>query len=497
MNNKLVSLFDLIKLADNKELSEEYIPYLTGGKGSYRHNEILDVKALLKEGGWSERSASGFIMGYVIPNLGKEFDLLKITDETILNIELKSMMVPDQQIKKQLTENRHYLKILGKNVCSYCFVSSNRRFFKLVGDNLEEGAFGTEIIKLADFVPCATDSDAVLSPFNVLISPLNAPKDFWEGKYFLTEHQENIKSEILSYALSGPADKFFRLTGGPGTGKTLLLYDIAKDLANQGIKVMIVHSGLLCEGHNSLNTMSENLLVVPAKALGYREIRSAEVIMVDESHRLYESHLDKIERWVKKTKAICVFSYDSGQKLSHSEEKRNTVDRIEDLCGQYHANLRKCIRTNEEIDLFISCLRNKHHFKPSFSFPNVQIYFEPDAQEAVKRAKAAEPLGFTYISYTASFYDSSLDYQKGRLNTHSVIGQEFDGVCMIMDNHFCYENGVLRSVEHPSHDYIFDKLLYQGLTRARTKIMLFITDERLLRDVLSLVNHLKGRNDHS
>lgn len=93
---------------------------------------------------------------------------------------------------------------------------------------------------------------------------------------------------------------------------------------------------------------------------------------------------------------------------------------------------------------------------------------------------------YQYISITPSFYDHSLDYQKAEENTHTVIGQEFDKVCMIMDSNFYYENGRLKGKMHPNPDYIFTKLLYQGITRARSDLALILTDKNLLQNIITL-----------
>ena len=51
-----------------------------------------------------------FHISYSIPQIGKEFDLLRITEKNILNIELKSEFT--SKIKNQLLKNRYYLKFL-------------------------------------------------------------------------------------------------------------------------------------------------------------------------------------------------------------------------------------------------------------------------------------------------------------------------------------------------------------------------------------------------
>lgn len=92
MRNKAVSLIDMIKLSHNIELSKPYIQYLCGldKAGTYRHQEILDIQSLLTEVNLPEESVSGFLYGYVVPQLNREFDLLRISQNVCLNIELKS-----------------------------------------------------------------------------------------------------------------------------------------------------------------------------------------------------------------------------------------------------------------------------------------------------------------------------------------------------------------------------------------------------------------------
>lgn len=117
MKNKIVSLLDMIKLSENETLSESYVRYICGiaGERQYKHQEILDVKCLLDNICLPAEKATGFLFGYVVPQLNKEFDLLKITESTCLNIELKSSEVSAERIERQLRQNTHYLKLLNKH----------------------------------------------------------------------------------------------------------------------------------------------------------------------------------------------------------------------------------------------------------------------------------------------------------------------------------------------------------------------------------------------
>ena len=491
MQNHLVSLFDMIKLSHNGALSEKYIEYLCGldSEKSYHHQEILDISTLLPLLGITDNEASGFIYGYTVPQLSKEFDLLKISEECCLNIELKSQDVGADKIEKQLKQNLHYLKILNRqSVFLFTFVSATKKIYTLHGDKLKECDFNTLKSHIQKITSINIDLDAHFTPNNILVSPLNSPERFLEGNYLLTENQSTIKKNIIDYISSIKTERFIGLTGGPGTGKTLLIYDIAKEL-QQSYKILLVHSGILCQGHDYLNNRFKNIKIISARDLRLREIKDVDIVIVDEAHRLYESLLEKIHRWVTKTKTICIFSYDVGQKLSNMENRMRTSDDIETLCTGHVFKLTNKIRTNKELALFISCLRDLSKYRPEYRFNHVHIYFEPDKNAAIKLAKQLSMReSFTYITYTSSFYDHRLDYQKSDMNTHTVIGQEFDNVCMIIDDNFYYDNNRLKGKTHPNPDYIFEKLLYQGLTRVRSKLAIIITEEALLEKILPLVN---------
>lgn len=49
-----------------------------------------------------------FFIGFKIPQIGKEFDLLRFDSDSIVNIELKKEST-EEKIKEQLEKNKYYL----------------------------------------------------------------------------------------------------------------------------------------------------------------------------------------------------------------------------------------------------------------------------------------------------------------------------------------------------------------------------------------------------
>ena len=81
-------------------------------------HEIDSLRILvdaLTDSGVSISELDGFYLGFIIPQIGKEFDLLKVTGRNCLNIELKSQDVTEENILAQLRKNHHYLTLLGKS----------------------------------------------------------------------------------------------------------------------------------------------------------------------------------------------------------------------------------------------------------------------------------------------------------------------------------------------------------------------------------------------
>ena len=98
-----------------------------------REWELDSMKALVSE---LERHmqavyALRFFYSFQIPRLGKEFDLLQIKKDQIVNIELKSGVVSDEAICRQLLQNRYYLSVLGRTIHSYTYISSQNRLVRL------------------------------------------------------------------------------------------------------------------------------------------------------------------------------------------------------------------------------------------------------------------------------------------------------------------------------------------------------------------------------
>ena len=484
----------------NEELSFNRVECHSSGKTEICKIHEHEIKSLriivdnLIAAGASLEMLDGFFYGYRIPHIGKEFDLLKFTSTECLNIELKSQAVPLRQVLLQLKKNKYYLAHLGKKEHFYTVITDTLTCY-----TLDE----KEALRTADFSDVVndiiyfqreylTEIDRMFRASDYLVSPLNTPDKFISGEYFLTPAQEHIQRKILKDIKSCPSYGFLSLTGKPGTGKTLLLYDIAKKLASVG-KTLMVHCGELSPGQYRLNEGIENFHVISTENFKYfpNIIDDYRFILVDEAHRIYPEQYEIICKKVENSCKICIFSSDPEQILSSTEKRNGIFSKISalPLTGMYE--LSEKIRTNKNLMSFIDSVRNLNK-KPcvQVDYSGVTLSYASNCEEARNIIGYFKKRGYVFINYSGSNCKSNpySEYEED-FDIHHVIGQEFDNVLMLMDDSFYYdENGVMQGIPDPDPDYLYPNLFYKGITRVREKIALVIVaSEKLFREISSIL----------
>lgn len=458
----------------------------------------LFVDALLSSGATLDE-CYGFFYSFHIPQIGKEFDLLKFTNKLCLNVELKSVAVPEEQILSQLLKNRHYLSHLGKRLALYSVITDSMSCYKLsLNDELVSVDFDEIVAAVRKIKEGYTEHiDNMFRASDYLVSPLNTPSRFIQGEYFLTQAQEQVKKSVLSGVDSAFLGAYFHITGKPGTGKTLLLYDIAKTLSKNG-KTVIIHCGKLSPGQYKIRSEIDNLNIVSASELRNEDFSLADYtyILVDESHRIYTEQFDAICDSVYKDDQICIFSSDPEQVLSTSETRNDIVSKIEALNLDGRFTLSEKIRTNRELHSFILCMKDLNHRpRVPMDYSSVDINYANTTQEAQFLLAYYRSKGYKFINYTKSNYEPSpYSAYSEDYDTHHVIGQEFDKVVMLLDSSFYYdEEGKLQGIPHPNPNYLYPNLFYQGVTRVREQLALIVVNApELFEKITSIVAPVEG-----
>lgn len=495
-----MNLISLIEASKNME-PEIFEKYKFNKNISIKEYEIRslekmvnNIKTLFTNSYYLMKQLDNFSIGYSIKQIGKEFDLLRIGENYNINIELKSEFTSTDKIKKQIQKNNYYLKSLQNETYILTFIESENRFVELDNDDIIDVS-SEKVCELIskqkiEFIDNTSESiDLYFNPSNFLVSPFNLTDEFIKGEYFLSPQQDEIKKELFDNYLMSQFK--ISIKGAAGTGKTLLTYDIAKTLMQSNNSVLIIHCGILNEGHNRLRKLGWN--ICGAKSMNVFLTSNIDVIIVDESQRINNEQLEYILQFIDNTNTTCIFSHDYAQCLHNSEINREMSKRIIQLSDKKYG-LKEKIRTNAEMAKFIKLLLNPKLFNHDLNYNfnnhvNIEYFSNMDAAKEFIEVLRSED--WNYINYTNSLYTSD-PFDESIIshvydNSHKVVGQEFEKVAVVLNQNFFYRDGRLNGTT--SSYYNSMKMLFQILTRTKNKLYLIIVNnENLLKDILFLLD---------
>lgn len=452
--------------------------------------EIRGIRELSKHLNEADENADTlcFYYSFVMPKLGKEFDLLRVSEDAVVNIELKSGGVSDEAIKKQLLQNRYYLATLGKTIYSYTYISNHDRLVRLSNGNRLVDADWQELAGvLSRQKNCYKGPiEELFKEDKYLISPLTDPGRFLRQEYFLTSQQNDMKRQILKRVRQGGIS-FQGFTGLPGTGKTILLYDIAMQLSKKE-KVCVFHYGSHAEELEQLDSRLKRIdfyYCEAGKQITVNEKYAA--VLVDEGHRISKESLDAILGYAEEWKTPVIFSYDCEDAISPDERKRDGAFLIEAIPGYVKYHLTNRIRVNSEISSFIRCVMHAVRENHRTDYPSVSLAYANHVKEAEILLKHYETDGYIYI------WDALLKSVKGNagreMESAAATCKEFDKVVMLVDDSFCYdEEGYLRFVNPKHTEDARVRNLFHGLNRAKEGVAIVVLDnEPVFEVMLSIV----------
>ena len=397
---------------------------------------------------------------FQILRLGKEFDLLQVKENQIVNIELKSGAVSEDAIRRQLIQNRYYLAILGRPVRSYTYISSQNRLVRLTNhDHIVEAEWEQLCAELqeksADF---SGNLEDLFQAEWYLISPLTQPERFLKKEYFLTAQQKDIERQILK-SIRIKRGGYYHFSGLPGTGKTLLLYDIAMKLSGRQM-VCIIHCGASGQEWKRLHERLRRIVwVSDSQITAEMRLDEYETVLVDEAHLLDKETLENIVEAAGKRPVI--FTSDCEDQLSPEEVDQSVKLGIAKLPEIQTFRLTNRIRTNEEISSFVQNMMHIPDYKSGRRFPHVTVFYANDDQEAANLIQDAKKQGYQHLLES------------------EVAEKAYDSVAIILDGNYFYDSKkYLRSKKRTVRN------LFHQLNSAKERLMLIVKNNEQVYAIL-------------
>ena len=468
----------------------------------FRSWELDSMKALVYQlekhipaENMSEISSLRFFYSFQIPRLGKEFDLLQIKDSQIVNIELKSGVVSDEAIRKQLMQNRYYLSVLGKPIQSYTYISSQNRLVRLTNhDHIKEVDWERLCMDLQkDGRDYEGDIEDLFRAELYLISPVADPVRFLKKEYFLTSQQRDIERKILRQ-LQIKRSGYFWFSGLPGTGKTLLLYDIAMKLSSRhpvcmihceeaSDKWKILHERLRRIDFLSDKQLTKNGLLVEDDK-GNISIDACDsqfyvAILVDEAHLLLT---EKLQCLLELSKGIpVIFSSDAEEVISPEEMDRSNIEVLENLPNIKTFRLTNRIRTNAELSTFIQNMMHLPERKNQREYPHISVAYANNEDEA-------EILLGDYKRQEYQYTTRKLEDEE-RTDLEALAVRDTRQLVVLLDERYYYdEKGYLRAVCRDANGNSYVRTLFHKLNQAKEKIAFVVkNNEQVYGNLLDLL----------
>ena len=442
--------------------------------------EIDGLKLLSErlQGVMDDACSLRFYYSYTMQKLGKEFDLLRIGDDYVINIELKSSYVTGEAIRDQLVQNKYYLSTLGKSMYFYTYISGQDRLMRLTNSDRLVAASFEELGDLLSRQGACLESDIedFFQADKYLLSPITDPGRFLRQEYFLTFQQRDIKKQILKSISEGHMLQGF--TGLPGTGKTILLYDIAMQLSHRDA-VCLFHFG---HYRKELEELDERLKRIDFYYCDRKIVpevkRDYSAIFVDEGHGMGAEAFAKIREYAAKWHAPVIISYDNVDCVSEKERVgigTPIIEASEDFKGYKLTNR---IRLNSELSTFLRtllCAQNIYRR----DYPNVSVLYGKDRDETRKLIDFHEKEGYVFIGSMDSF-----------------TGKEFDKVVMMLDDSFYYDTFWYLRNKESEGDKEASRImnLFHGLSRAKEKIAIVVRGNETLFEQVYCILQKQERN---
>lgn len=453
--------------------------------------DILEVSKRIVSLAQTKEQLYGYIFDKTVTvTVREQFDILRFSENSILNIELKSGVKPLPEILDQLVRHHYLLSCVSekREIHLFTYVSEIDILYELVDGELKESTFDRMVSLIStDYVE--EDPLSLLKPDDFVISPYSDIERFNNFKYFLNTEQR----KFVTYKLENINSPYHcMLKGGAGTGKSLVLFDLAKKLTLSGKKVLFIFCSVLPDYKIINSTVTFNF--VDILHINIKNIKNEyDFIILDESQRLYKEQFNDLF----KTGSVLVFGVDKAQTLKYEEDLLDVEGVLEEKFSEENIfDLKDKVRTDVSLSTFILKFFNKstNGLQP-IDFPKVNAVYFSDKEEAIsfiENLKTVEnyiPIEVAqYRAITTNNLHNKKIYEYS-LDGFKVIGREYDNVVIPLDSRVSYVNN--RLVFSPNGYFPYKSIngLFQALTRVKKNLMFVVVNNPTIYiEIQKLIN---------
>jgi len=457
---RLINL-EYIKGKDNEDILS-FFRY--NGIKKFDKNDI-DV---LKKITFYIRNKKEFNVSYNIDRLDKEFDLVKLDDNKVINIELKLT----SKDLKQCKQNYKILKNHYKNseVYVYCYEMENNLLFLYDNEN--------KIMTKQSFDDLNNNLNTVIKgkllSINININSIYLnPNYFFSRQYELSSCQQKTKEKVVL------SDKKINLiTGRAGTGKTLLALDIYSDYYFEFEKVIYLTP---FKKNDIINKDLRDYFPIKTVREFIASDEEYDICIIDEAQRMNEGAFQRILNKIKKKVILFGDIYQNIDSECYFEELRKDKE------NNNVFNMNMVIRTDDTFDVFAkkvlnystSGIKNKRIDKNK-----IDVYMLSDEsleglQEYIflEPAKSLKYKDCTDNCLSHMCYDISKKCLLKK-TPYDVIGQEYDNVAMFFCNAYKIRDNKIIATDQVCIGNL-ERQLYSLMTRAVKKLKIIVVDIEL------------------
>lgn len=404
-------------------------------------------------------------MSYCIERLDKEFDLLKIGNKKIVNIELKL----SERDEEQCGENYKILKKFYSDweIDIFCYESNNEKIYQYDSNSC--------ILEKSDFKELNNKLNIIENPIimtaNLDVTSVYAmPEYYIEKKYSLSKSQNQIKQKILE---TSDDKKTILIFGRAGTGKTLLALDLYSYFRSIGKKVTFIAP------FKMNNLVNKELL----KRINMRTSKwfivkpdDSDVLIVDEAQRLDKEHFIGLKKYAKEK---ILFFGDINQRLEYSSYFMDLYLKNNNTCY----NLNQVIRSDDTFDVFAKKVLNistKGIKGKKVDFNKIKVFMNYERLPDLSEYVFIEPAKSKYYYSCEKKCDEQLckkiGYECSNIkNAYDIVGQEYPKVAMYMCNGYYIENERIKCINGICYANL-DNQLYTIMTRAVEELVIVVDD---------------------